>query len=65
MKRLLLLLRGILVTSTATMCALTFVWPFTVSHDPSHPGFKLAAVAAFVAFLVSLAFLLACKGRRT
>lgn len=65
MKAFIAAARTILWASVAAICVLTFVWPFAVSPDPAHPVFKVAAIATFAAFLVSLAVLLACKPRRT
>ena len=59
------LARTTLSASVLAMCLLTFGWPFAVSTDPSHPVFKGAAIATLLAFLLSLAALLACKLRRT
>ena len=52
------MLRGIFGIAIAAMCALTFVWPFAVSTDPSHPVFKTVAIAALLVFLATLATLL-------
>ncbi len=38
----------------AAMCALTFVWPFAVSPDPSQPVFKWVAIATLISFLAAL-----------
>ena len=65
MRALVAIARMTLSASVLAMCLLTFGWPFAVSTDPSHPVFKVAAIATLLAFLLSLAVLLACKLRRT
>jgi uncharacterized membrane protein len=62
------LARWTLAGSIVAICALTFVWPFTVSPDPSHPGFRVAAIATLVCFLAALVAILvekACRVPRT
>jgi len=59
--------RWTLACSVAAMCGLTFIWPFLVSADPSHPAFRIAAVAALICFLSALVAILvekACKAPR-
>jgi membrane protease YdiL (CAAX protease family) len=58
-------LRWVFWFTIVAMCALTFVWPFTVSADPANPAFKVAAIATLLAFLVSLAALLTAGLRRS
>ena len=55
------LIQGIHFAAIAAMGLLTFIWPLAISADPAHPGFKVAAIAAAVAFFVSLAVLLAAR----
>lgn len=60
--------RWLLAGSIVVICILTFVWPFAVSPDPSHPLFKIIAIAALTVFLVALTAILvekACKAPRT
>ena len=60
--------RWLLAGSIVVICMLTFVWPFAVSPDPSHPLFKIIAIAALTVFLLALAAILvekACKAPRT
>jgi hypothetical protein len=55
----------LLETSVATICALTFVWPFAVSADPAQAEFRAFAIAAWIGFLAALVLLLACRVRHT
>ena len=68
MNALATLARWVLAGSIAVICALTFVWPFAVSADPSHPAFRAAALTALISFLSALVVILvekACRARRT
>jgi membrane protease YdiL (CAAX protease family) len=60
--------RWLLAGSIVVICMLTFVWPFAVSPDPSHPLFRIIAIAALTVFLFALTAILfgkACKAPRT
>ena len=62
------LLEGALWASVVTMLYLTFAWPFLHSSDPADAAFKPVAIAAFAAFFLSLAALIAqkaCRAPRT
>jgi hypothetical protein len=48
----------------AVMCALTFVWPFAISADPSQPVFKWVAIATLILFFASLVLLLIAQSGR-
>ena len=61
MEFLLRFVRAVFGASVAATLLLTFVWPLAVSSDPAHAGFKLAAIATFAVFFVSLAALLALR----
>lgn len=68
MRAIAALSRWALACSVVAMCGLTFIWPFMVSADPSHPVFRFAAVAALTCFLSALVAILAekaCKAPRT
>ena len=49
--------------SVAAMCLLTFVWPFAVSADASHPVYRVAATFTLLAFFASMLVLLARRAR--
>jgi hypothetical protein len=65
MDRLLRIVQAVFGASVAATLLLTFVWPLAVSSDPAHAGFKIAAIATFAVFFLSLAVLLAARLART
>jgi hypothetical protein len=50
--------------SVATILFLTFVWPFLISSDPADARFRIAAIAAFVVFLFTVAALAVVRLKR-
>ena len=56
--------RWLLSGSVAVILFLTFVWPFALSADPADPQFRIAAIAAFVAFLGAVASLAVARLKR-
>ncbi len=58
------LARWLLGISVAAIVALTFIWPYALSPDPADPRFRVAAIAAFVAFLGSVLALAVARLRK-
>ena len=56
-------LRAVLWGSTAASVFLAFVWPIAVSADPAGDAFRMFAVGTLVAFLLSLAAVVALGAR--
>ena len=45
--------RWLLSGSVAAILFLAFVWPFLIPSEPADPRFRIAAIAAFIGFLVA------------
>ncbi len=58
------LARAVLGLSAGACVFLAFAWPFLVSRDPEGAAFRVLAIASLVAFLASLAAVVAFRGRR-